>query len=188
MGFFSPKTRKANKIANSTALREQKVLFTRSWLTLIDTGRVFSRSTAFTLFGVLTLIGAAQLYAQTEIELPRKLDTVFVFPGKIESETWDQDGVFLLTEVTEEGLYQEFNKNNSLYISEDAASTNEQAETPGEDSLDTIDTPLNDGGTEGGIINDVTDPPVSGEELLEADMIDSIDAAEVETPGGDSVI
>ncbi len=57
--------------------------------------------------------------AESNISKNRKLDTLHVVPGNVSGDLWHNKNAFLVQDVDENGIYQNFSKDNSAYVTGD---------------------------------------------------------------------
>lgn len=76
--------------------------------------RLFARS--IPVFSALLVFVLIFTYAKSDVALTRKLDTMFVLPGSVISVAWQNRAALSNQDVSEDGIYQSFSKNNSAYL------------------------------------------------------------------------
>lgn len=70
-----------------------------------------------TCYGLLLVsVLSYTLRVESSITRAPKVDTIHLFPGVVESEAWVHDADLLVRDVTEDGIYQEFNRTNSVQL------------------------------------------------------------------------
>ncbi len=71
--------------------------------------------TKFVLISIFTVVLLSTSTVESQFSLTRKLDTINVFSERVESTTWKNIEALSEQNVSKDGLYQEFSKNNSAY-------------------------------------------------------------------------
>lgn len=94
-------------LSNSGIARKKNVSSKRT-----PTKFILGLATSFTL--ILALIITS--HAESNFELNRKLDTLYVLPGEVSTETWQNSERALSQDLNDDAVYQSFTKVNSAYL------------------------------------------------------------------------
>lgn len=142
MRFFSQKNRRDKKITIfkapesiswlfgvskilkvASALKKRNCRHTKEWFPSTDKQRVF-------LSGLLLVsLFACTTSVESNFELTKKQEALHVFPGKVVNTGWNNVAEIQVQDVSEDGVYQSFNKTNSAYLDLHKDSVSESPDT-----------------------------------------------------------